>query len=93
MSAPVDAAGDGRQVFLQRGLRPGRAAHRHRRPPGRAPRRRDGALDAGALGEELAAALPGGARLRVTDGDAPVIGAGGGAGAATPAWPTPRSAG
>ena len=80
MSAPVNAAGDGRQVFLVAPVyAPGAPltdiAARRAALRGVV----TGALDAGALGEELAAALPGGARLRVTDGDAPVIGAGGGA--------------
>ena len=52
-----------------------------------------GTLDAGVLAEELGATLPEGARLRVTDGEAPVIGDSGGAGPAMTAWWTPRAAG
>jgi diguanylate cyclase (GGDEF)-like protein/PAS domain S-box-containing protein/putative nucleotidyltransferase with HDIG domain len=78
MSAPVDAPGGGREVFLVAPVfAPGA-------PVGDAAARRaalrgvvTGTLDPDSLGEELAGTLPDGARLRVTDGDAPLIGGSG----------------
>ena len=80
MSAPVNAAGGGRELFVVAPVyAPGAAV------PDTAARRSalrgfvTGTLDAGVLADELGATLPQGARLRVTDGEAPVIGDSGGA--------------
>ena len=76
MTAPVEAPGGGREVLLVAPVyAPGAPL------PDTAARRAalrgfvTGALDIDALAEGLGGALPQGARLRVSDGDAPVIGA------------------
>ena len=75
MTGPVDRPGGGRELFLVAPVyAPGAAV------PDVAARRSalrgfvTGTLDAGVLAGELGATLPQGARLRVTDGDTPVIG-------------------